>query len=40
MEPDKNTTESRPRKKKPNLTPAALILIIIAVFAVAIVSTS
>ena len=40
MEPDNIQTESKPRKKKPNLTPAAIILIIVAVLAVAIVSTS
>ncbi len=40
MEPDNIQTESKPRKKKPNLTPAAIILILVAVLAVAIVSTS
>ena len=40
MEPDNVKPESAPRKKKPNLTPAAIILIIIAVLAVAVVSTS
>ncbi|MBO4509357.1 MAG: FtsH protease activity modulator HflK [Spirochaetaceae bacterium] len=40
MEPDNIQTESKPRKKKPNLTPAAIILILVAVLAVAVVSTS
>lgn len=40
MEPDKTSNEGMPRKKKANLTPAAIILIIAAVFAVAVISTS
>jgi HflK protein len=42
MEPDNIQPQEnkKTRKKRPNLTPAAIILIIIAVFAVAIVSTS
>jgi len=42
MEPDNTQPQEnkKMRKKRPNLTPAAIILIIVAVFAVAIVSTS